>query len=152
MIIDTHAHLTSSSYNGDNGLIDGFLSAGGKFLVDIGYSLDSSLKVVENSKNSKYVYCAVGVHPDDAEKVFDNGLIEGLSSFEKCIAIGEIGLDYHYDGYNKNKQIELFERQIEIADKVNLPIIIHSRDASKDMLDTLKANKNHLNNGFLMHC
>ncbi len=152
MIIDTHAHLTSSTYMDNNGLIDGFLSVGGKLLVDIGYSLDSSKQVVENAKKSKYVYCAVGVHPDDAEKEFDNGLIARLSTYEKCIAIGEIGLDYHYDGYNKDKQIELFERQIEIADEVNLPIIIHSRDASKDMLDTLKTNKNHLKNGFLMHC
>ncbi len=152
MIIDTHAHLTSSAYIGENGLIDGFLSVGGKLLVDIGYSLDSSKQVVENAKKSNCVYCAVGVHPDDAEKEFDNGLIERLSIYEKCIAIGEIGLDYHYEGYDKFKQIELFEKQIEIADKVNLPIIIHSRDASKDMLETLKSNRNHLNNGFLMHC
>ena len=152
MIIDTHAHLASSQYNSKNELIDGFLSVGGKILVDIAYSLESSVEVVKNAKEFNIVYCAVGVHPDDAEKTFDNGLIEGLSGEKKCIAIGEIGLDYHYESYNKNKQIELFERQIELANKVRLPIIIHSRDASCDMLETLKANKKYLNNGFLMHC
>lgn len=152
MIIDTHAHLSSSQYNDKNGLIDGFSAVGGGLLVDIAYSHDSSYEVVKNSKEFEIVYCAVGVHPDEAEKPFDGKLIKELSNSPKCIAIGEIGLDYHYEGFDKNKQIELFERQIILAHEVGLPIIIHSRDASADMLKVLTANKNYLTEGFLMHC
>lgn len=152
MIIDTHAHLSSSRYSDKNELIDGFLAANGGLIVDIAYSGESSLEVVKNSVEHEIVYCAVGVHPDEAEKSFDDKLIRKLSCSPKCIAIGEIGLDYHYDGYDRRKQIELFERQMVLASEMKLPIIIHSRDASFDMIETLRTNKDYLSNGFLMHC
>ena len=151
MLIDSHSHLDESKYGSIDALIDNFKAAGGGMLLDIGFDYPSSVAAKVNAE--KYgVYFAAGIHPQEADKDNDIGLIEPLLNDERCVAVGEIGLDYHYEPFSKKRQRGLFESQIYLADKYKLPIIVHSRDASADMLDIIKSNKNRLTNGFLMHC
>ena len=144
MLIDSHSHLDESKYGSINALIDNFRAAGGKTLVDIGFDYPSSVEAQKHAEDYG-VYFAAGIHPQEADKDNDIGLIEPLLIDERCVAVGEIGLDYHYEPYSKQRQRELFESQIYLADKYHLPIIVHSRDASADMLDIIKSNKNLAN-------
>ena len=93
------------------------------------------------------------IHPDAFEEVTEENvaLIKPIFSNPKCIGVGEIGLDYHY-GKDKDGQKRAFERQILLADELSLPFSVHSRDCTEDMINILKANKNHINNGGIMHC
>ena len=151
MLIDSHSHLDGEKYGSIDVLIDNFKAAGGGMLIDVGFDHPSSVAAKKNAE-SYGVYFAAGVHPQEADKDNDIGLIAPLLNGERCVAVGEIGLDHHYEPFSKNRQRELFESQIYLADKYKLPIIVHSRDASADMLDIIKSNKNRLTNGFLMHC
>ncbi len=152
MIIDTHTHLSDPRYLNVAETLSAFKAFGGEFIIDVGFDKDSSLKAAELARREKDVYFAAGYHPSEEAKNNDYEVIEALLSEEKCVAVGEIGLDYHYAGYDKTRQRELFERQILLAHKKGLPFIVHSRDASADMLETLSANKKYLDKGFLMHC
>lgn len=152
MIIDTHTHLSDSRYSNVEEVLSGFKSFGGEFIVDVGFDKESSEKAFELAKKAPDVYFAVGYHPSEQAKDNDFEYIASLLGEKKCVAVGEIGLDYHYSGYDKKLQRELFERQIMLANENGLPFIVHSRDASADMLDVLSANKNYLKKGFLMHC
>ena len=151
MIIDSHAHLDDVKYGGIGAIMDNFKAAGGITLVDVGFDAESSIFAKKHADEFG-VWFAAGFHPQEADKNNDIGLIEPLLTDKRCVAVGEIGLDYHYEPFDKARQKALFEAQIVLADKYGLPIIIHSRDASADMLDILKCNKAHLTNGFLMHC
>jgi TatD DNase family protein len=95
-----------------------------------------------------------GCHPSDANGFDDNELcrISALTSHEKCLAVGEIGLDYYWKPFDKEKQKEVFIKQIELANQSKLPICIHSRDATLDTLTILKENKSKLSNGLVFHC
>lgn len=149
---DTHTHISMS---------DDFLGVRERYLndlsgiIEISYDLDSSIRASNLSDKYNEIYFAIGVHPENAFEYNDEvvkNLIE-LSKSNKCLAIGEIGLDYHYDNNPpREKQLEIFISQIELASSLNKPIIIHSRDAAQDMLNTLKNHKDSLKNGFLMHC
>ncbi len=150
--IDSHCHLTDKRYCSQIEVVKRANDSGVKTLVDIGWDETSTLQAKDNSETFACVYFSAGIHPSESLKSCDNRPIEALLTHDKCVAVGEIGLDYHYEGFDKDRQKELFESQIYLADRYSLPIIIHSRDASKDMLDILNANKNRLTNGFLMHC
>ncbi|HBK02538.1 MAG TPA: hydrolase TatD [Clostridiales bacterium] len=152
MIIDTHTHLSDPRYLNVAETLSAFKAFGGEFIIDVGFDKDSSLKAAELARSFNDVYFAAGYHPSEEAKNNDYEVIDGLLSDEKCVAVGEIGLDYHYAGYDKARQRELFERQILLAHKNGLPFIVHSRDASADMLETLSDNKKYLGKGFLMHC
>ena len=152
MLIDSHAHLDDNKYGSYLELLDRFKKAGGKYLIDVGFDLTGSVAARERAASNEGVFFAAGIHPQEADKEIDLEPITGLLADLRCVAVGEIGLDYHYEPYSSKRQIELFVRQIEIACAAQLPIIIHSRDASRDMLETLKGNKSLLGNGFLMHC
>ncbi len=151
--IDSHCHLTDGRYDAEK-VVKNAKDSGVNTLIDVGWDVETSKKARSNAEKFNGVYFSAGIHPSESLKPFENsfGLIEELLSHDKCVAVGEVGLDYHYDGVDKERQKALFESQIYIADRYNLPLIIHSRDASKDMLDILTANKNHLSNGVLMHC
>ena len=138
MFIDTHCHLAFE----DN--IDKIISDCNK--NDVLYLILGSSSLEDNDENIKIclsynnVYTSLGYHPEFADKITKND-IESL--YEKCknskvVAIGEIGLDYHYGKEYRNEQIELFEEQLKLAEKFNLPVIIHSRDATFDTINTLK--------------
>lgn len=148
MFIDTHCHLAFE----DN--IDKIISDCNK--NDVLYLILGSSSLEDNDENIKIcssynnIYTSLGYHPEFADKITKND-IESL--YEKCknsnvVAIGEIGLDYHYGKEYINEQIELFEEQLKIAEKFNLPVIIHSRDATFDTINTLKK----FNVTGLIHC
>ncbi len=153
MYIDTHAHLTYDSYDLKK-VTDEYEINGVKKIINAGYDLDSSLWGERLANEYESIYFAVGVHPADSKQVDEKNIdiFKKLSTHKKCVAIGEIGLDYHYDNTDKIDQKRAFIRQIELANELQLPIIIHSRDDVEDMQEILKANRNLLLNGGVMHC
>ena len=139
-IIDTHAHYDDSAFDDDrDSLLNDIFSRSVKNIITIGCSVDSSKKAIELSEKYPNMYSSVGVHPSDCIDLPDNYIDElrKLSQHNKVVAIGEIGLDYHYEGYDREKQIDCFIKQTELAAELNLPIIVHSREATKDTLDIL---------------
>ncbi len=155
MFVDTHAHLNDDKLINDvQEVINRAKDFGVERIINAGYDLASSQKGIELADKYKEVYACIGVHPENC-KIFDNSIENFLienGEREKVVAIGEIGLDYHYEGYDKEFQKKVFIRQLEIANELNLPVVIHSRDATGDMLEILKSNKELLKNGGLMHC
>lgn len=140
-IFDTHAHYDDERFDGDR---DKVLSSMNDHDVSYICNVSSDLKGCKNSLElvNKYdfIYCATGVHPICIENL-PSDWIKKLSEYAKCnkvVAIGEIGLDYHYEGYSKSKQIDGFERQMDLAQSLDLPVIIHSREATNDTLDVIR--------------
>ena len=152
--IDTHTHLSDSKLiENITQIRQNYLNNNVKYVVDTGCDIKSSINCKNNAEKFSEVYFTAGIHPESANH-FD-GELDVVKTFllhDKCIALGEVGLDYHYDGFDKNKQIRLFEKQIYLANEYGLPLVIHLRDACQDTLNVLKSNKKYLNNGFLMHC
>ncbi len=143
-IIDSHAHYDDSAFDEDREqLLSSMFDSSVELVIEMGCSMESSRNSVALSEKYPQIYAAVGVHPEDCNKVYDGYLeeLEQLSKNKKVVAIGEIGLDYHYDGFDREKQIEVFEQQLILAQKLNLPVVIHSRDATKDCMDLLKKYK-----------
>lgn len=150
-LFDSHAHLCDEAFDDDREeVLQKCLKAGVKYIAEIGYSEETSKKALEFANNHENVYAVVGAHPDECNMDIDLSYIKDLAKNEKVVAIGEIGLDYHYDNTNKENQKKYFIEQIKIANELNLPVAIHSRDADMDMLEILKHNK--INAGFIMHC
>ena len=152
-MIDSHAHLTDRAYSDYNAVIKRALGVGVKKIITVGYDEQSSLNGAKIAQENDSVFFTVGIHPSECERV-DNSAIEQLLplfSQDKCLAVGEIGLDYHYEK-DKTLQKELFKCQLELAVRLNLPVVIHSREATKDMLEILTEYHGRLKKGFLMHC
>lgn len=138
-IIETHCHLDYlKSYEIDE-IISRSKDVGIEKIITIAVTPDNLDKVLEISKAHEDVYCTQGIHPHDARLWTDevDKKIIASASFKKCLAIGEIGLDYHYDNSPRDKQCEVFDRQLTIAGELDLPVVIHSRDAEKDTMDIL---------------
>ncbi len=141
MYFDTHAHLDDAKFQEDREVVlEKIKKAGVSFVVNIGADMESSKASVELSSQHDFIYAAVGVHPYDAERMTEEDLteLEALSQNEKVLAIGEIGLDYHYEDADREKQKEWFYRQIKLAEKLNLPYIVHNRDAHADCLAVIR--------------
>lgn len=155
-LFDTHAHYNDEQYDGDREeLIEKMYEEKVTKIVVVGYDIEKSKQAVEIAKKHEYIYAAVGIHPSDIEKSkekIDEQIqeIEKLSSREKVVAIGEIGLDYHWEKENKELQKYAFIKQIELANKLKLPIIIHTRDAIADTIEILKNIK--IENSGVLHC
>lgn len=144
MIFDTHAHLDDSRFDRDRKeLIEGLKAQGISLIVNPGADMPSSKRAVELAKQYDFIYAAVGVHPHDVKDMGENTIDElrKLASEEKVVAIGEIGLDFYYDNSPRDLQLEYFIKQIELANELSLPIIIHSRDASELTYETIKKYK-----------
>lgn len=142
MIFDTHAHYDDEDFDKDrNELLNQMQTAGIERIVNIGASMKTSAVTVDLTRQYDFVYGAVGVHPNEAGAMKDSdlGQLKEWSSLEKIVAIGEIGLDYHYDEPAKEVQFQWFEAQLDLAGQVGLPVVIHSRDAAKDTVDRMKA-------------
>lgn len=140
MYIDTHCHITRNDYSDIPFLIDKIKQSGVKKIIVNGCDMASNLEVLELVKKYDIVYGAIGFHPTELENFHETDLLwmEEHIMDDKIVSLGEIGLDYHYDNTDKNKQISIFKKQLEIASKYNKPIIVHSRDAIQDTLDILK--------------
>ncbi|MGD9901557.1 MAG: TatD family hydrolase [Spirochaetales bacterium] len=155
MLIDTHVHLNDDRYSGDlDEIVTNFKADNLEKVITIGYDLNSSKKGFEIASKYDEVYVAFGVHPHDAlnySEDFENFVTKNASN-KKVVAIGEIGLDYYRNDVPKEVQKEVFVKQLKLANKVGLPVIIHIRDAYEDALKVLKDNKNLLNNSGVLHC
>lgn len=157
MWIDAHCHLTDDAFEetGVAQVITDAREQGVETLICSGYDLPSSTRAKEIAEAFDGVYFCAGFHPSELHKYRDGDLekIEALCRHEKCVAVGEIGLDYHFeDNPPKETQKRLFVEQMRLADALGLPIVVHSRDAAQDTLEILKENKSLLRHGGLMHC
>ena len=153
-MIDTHAHLTDKIYQDIGEIITNAKNEGVTKIITVGCNEESSFLGKEIAENNQKVFFTVGVHPSDCE-FFSDELIakfKPIIAHEKCLAIGEIGLDYHYGKDNKEKQKSAFIAQLKLACELDLPVVIHSREATKDMIDILSDYAPKLKRGFLMHC
>lgn len=140
MLIDSHCHLLSSEYDDVKKAInDAFKSGVDKIIVN-GYDLKSSIEAVELSKEYENLYVAIGIGPENIDSITDEDIksIKALVNNKKVVAIGEIGLDYYWTKENKERQIYVFEEMLKIAKESNLPVIVHNRDATKDIYELLK--------------
>ena len=152
MLFDTHAHLDDEKFDGDRDEIIKYIKDEGvSLLVNVGADMESSKTSVELSEKYDFIYSAVGVHPYDAPLVKDDEIEElrNLAESKKVVAIGEIGLDYHFEDTDKEGQKEGFKRQLALAKELSLPYIIHDRDSHQDCYDIIKESGYF--NG-VMHC
>lgn len=140
MFCDTHCHVLSEYYDDIDEILKNAKEAGVSRVINAAYNLESSKEVMALVKKYPEMYGVVGLHPENVEEDFDYTIFDNLD--KKIVGIGEIGLDYHYTKDNKGKQIEVFERQLDIAEKLNLPVVIHSREAAGDTLEILKRHHN----------
>ncbi len=153
MFIDTHAHLDFDRFSKDRDkVIKDAYAIGVKRIINVGADMGSSQNSVELAQDYDFIYASIGVHPHDAEgfSAKDYDTLKELSKADKVVAVGEIGLDYYYDNSPRQIQQEAFKQQLELAQEVNLPIIIHSRDAKEDTLKILKESAKELTG--VMHC
>lgn len=137
MYFDTHAHYDDSAFDADREQLLAALSLHDvELVIDPGCDINSSRKALSLSERFESVYAAVGIHPEELSG-FSEGDIEEISAMarhEKCVAIGEIGLDYYWDAEKKEEQRALFRRQIELALSLDKPVIVHDREAHGDSL------------------
>ncbi len=158
MYIDVHCHLTGEEFD-EVGGIEGVLNRahenGVATIVCSGFDLDSSKKAKMLAETYDEVYFCAGFHPSELDKYREGDLaeIKTLCMHEKCVAVGEIGLDYHFeDNPPKDTQREMFIRQLQLADELGLPVVLHSRDAAQETLLLLQEHRDLLRHGGLMHC
>ena len=138
---DSHAHYNDEKFEIDrDDLLKDVYKEGITRVVCAGYNVEQSEFAVNLAKEIHFMYATCGISPNDIDDFVDNNLekIEELAKNEKVVAIGEIGLDYYWNKDNKEIQKELFIKQIEIANKLNKPIVIHTRDAWMDTIEILK--------------
>lgn len=154
MLFDTHVHLNAEQYEDDlQEVINRALEKGVQNMVVVGFDEPTIKKAIQIAETYDFIYASVGWHPVDAIDMTDEHLawIEELAQHPKVVALGEMGLDYHWDKSPKEVQKDVFRRQIRLACKVNLPIIIHNRDATEDVVTILK--EEHVEEvGGIMHC
>ena len=143
MYIDTHCHLSMEDYDDIDKVIEENKNALVEKIVVSGCSRESIDEVMNLKDRYDIVYVTIGYHPEYADTVSQSDIdyLKSLLGEKKVVGIGEIGLDYHYTKENKDKQIWLFEEQLKIAEEFNLPVVIHSRDATMDTINTLKKYK-----------
>ncbi len=154
MLIDSHCHLTDERLKDHaDDIVAALKQDGLEKVVTIGTDLKSSYECVRIAKKNPSVYATVGIFPSDACALEEDPCDEllALSREEKVVAIGEIGLDYHYDD-DKEKQQYWLDRQLSLAGAADLPVVFHIRDAYEDVWDLVRAHKNDLKRGGVLHC
>lgn len=142
-LFDSHAHYNDEKFADEIEIVKDIYNSGVTKLITAGYSLETTKKAIEIAHNYDFIYATAGISPNDIDdlKETDFEEIKNLAKDKKVVAIGEIGLDYYWNKENKEKQKYAFVKQIEIANDLNLPIVIHTREAVQDTLEILKANK-----------
>ena len=151
---DSHAHyyderFESECERGVDDLIDALLSSEVSAIINVGTSPETCLKVIESVKMHKGIYSALGIHPSDSQYLVGSAE-ENIAIIEKmitdkenrCVALGEIGLDYHYPDTNKACQMDYFLRQMSLAEKLAIPVVIHDREAHGDIMDVIRSFPN----------
>ena len=150
---DSHAHYYDERFESEisesvDVLIDALLKDSVSYILNVGTSPETSRFAIEQAKKFEGMYVAAGIHPSDTRFLSD--IDSELAEIEalltdpdnKCVCLGEIGLDYHYDGTDKEKQMEYFERQMLLAEKLGLPVCIHDREAHGDVMDVIRRHPN----------
>lgn len=142
MLFDSHTHLNNETYSDEERLlvIRAIEASDVSYVMDIGFDLESSAMAAAHAETYSWCYAAVGCHPHEAKKMDETALMlfKGLAKKPKVKAIGEIGLDYHYDHSPREEQKHWFRRQIQLALELAMPIVIHDREAHEDVLNILK--------------
>jgi TatD DNase family protein len=154
MIFETHAHYDDEAFTADREeLLLSLPQSGVGRIVNIGSSLLSCRNTLALMDRFPHVYCALGVHPSEVEELTDESFVwlERALQHPKCVAVGEIGLDYHYPDPTHDVQKKWFIRQMELAKSAKLPMVVHSREAAKDTMDLLKEYKASEIGG-VVHC
>jgi TatD DNase family protein len=153
MVIDSHAHLEMGDFDRDREeVLRRALEAGLTHIITVGTDLESSLKAIELAEKYDFIFPTVGCHPHNA-KDLDSRLLEtlvSLASKHKVVAWGEIGLDFFHRHSPPHKQMEAFEQQLNVAARLGLPVVIHSRESDRQVYDILK--KRSENHGGVIHC
>lgn len=151
LIFDTHAHYESEQFEEDRDELLKILPQNNvSYVINQGTDIATSKKSIELAEQYDYFFAAVGIHPEEVKKQEAVSEIEKLASHPKVVAIGEIGLDYYWDVSTKELQMDYFKKQLDLANQLHLPVVIHDRDAHKDVLDTLKSTT--MNSSGIVHC
>lgn len=143
-LFDTHAHYDDEAFDADREeLLGQFPKQGIARIVNIGASLASCRKTIDLMEKYPYIYGAVGIHPNETAELTEESFawLKAQCSHKKCVAVGEIGLDYYWDEPEREVQKKWFVRQLHLARELSLPVVIHSRDAAKDTADIMQAEK-----------
>lgn len=138
--IDSHAHYDAEQFDPDRDeLLEALHKGGVRNIVNIGCTLERSQFSIDLAEKFPFIYAAVGIHPEDAADTPSDYLekIRKMAENEKVVAVGEIGLDYHFEGFDRELQMRFFEEQLDLAEEKNLPVVIHSRDATEDTMRIL---------------
>ena len=154
---ETHAHYDDERFNKDReAIIDKIKNSGVSRCINVGCNIESSIFSVELAKKYDFIYAICGIHPSEIPQT-EEELLKDIDKIKqivlenkKVVAIGEIGLDYHYDGFDKDMQIKAFINQIKLANEIKLPITIHTRDAIDDTIHILLNEK--IENSGILHC
>ena len=152
--IDVHCHLDGDCYGDLPELMQKIQTSGVQKIISVGFDLKTSILSRELAEKYDFCYFTAGFHPTELKDYEEGDLdkIAQLATHPKCVAIGEIGLDYHYHDTDKERQHEVFLKQLKLAHVLSLPVQIHSRDCAEDMLSILKENADLIKNGALLHC
>jgi TatD DNase family protein len=151
-LFDTHVHLLDRRFDIDRQILINTLPKAGLIgMIECGTNVRDSSKAAAMAEQVPYIYAAVGIHPHGAKDVLPDYLlqVEGLARKQKVVAIGEIGLDYHYDFSPKEAQRRVFEQQLDLAAKLSLPVVLHMRESTQDMMGILRE---HTGLRGVMHC
>lgn len=154
MFIDSHAHLDDSRFDGDRDILIKSLKDNDiELVINIGADLQSSIDSLKLADKYDNIYATIGVHPHSAKEVTEETLEEfrKLAKHPKVVAIGEIGLDFYYDNSPRDIQRKWFREQLKLAKELNLPVVIHSREATKETYDIIKEEQDGTLRGVL-HC
>ncbi len=157
-LFDTHAHYNDERFDKDRDeVIKSLQENNVEKCINVGYTLESSIKAIEIANKYNYIFATCGIHPSEIPQT-ENELWKEIEKIKelaiknkKVVAIGEIGLDYHWNSDNKDMQEKAFIKQIELANELNLPISIHSREAIDDTIAIIK-KKTKIQNGGILHC
>ena len=150
MLYDTHCHLYKEYYDDIDSIIKKAKDNGVDKYISDATNIDTCYEMLDLANKYDDVYITLGIHPecvDDSYEELESVINNNLDN-PKFVAIGEIGLDYHYEGYDRVKQIELLDKQLTLAEKINKPVVIHCRDAFNDMIELLRKH----NNRGVIHC
>lgn len=153
-LFDTHAHYDDKAFDGDReSLLESLQASGIARVVNVGASLDSCRRTLALTEKYDYIYGAIGIHPNETAQLNEENWesLREMCGESKCVAVGEIGLDYYWDQPEREIQKKWFARQLNLAKEQKLPVVIHSRDAAKDTADIMEAEKAE-DAGGVVHC
>lgn len=154
MIFDTHTHYDDEAFNEDRDeLLNSMAAQGIGKIINIGATLKSTGTTVDLMQQYPFIYGAVGVHPEGVAEMTEESIewLRELCKLDKTVAVGEIGLDYYWDEPERDIQKKWFRRQLQLAKEVQLPVVIHSREAAKDTIDIMKEEHSEKIGG-VIHC